>query len=279
MSRRRHRKIAKRAGVYLGALVCALFFGMPLLWMVSTAFKPEREWLSVPPKLIPAHPTWANFTGVIHWGFPRYFLNSLIVSLGATVLTIVLAVGASYALSRLKFPGSGLVLMVALFSQLLPTAVLIVPLFRLARDVGLVNTFEGVIIIYLSFDLPVAIWLLRSYFVGLPWELEEAAQVDGATKFGAFRRALLPLAVPGIVATVAYVFFASWQEFVFALTILSTSSRETLPVAIYGFIGQYSSNWGELMAASVLLLVPTFLLFALLQRRMVRGLTQGAVKG
>ena len=279
MPRRRRERIVKRAGVYLAALVCALFFGMPLLWMVSTAFKPEREWLSVPPKLVPAHPTFANFTGVIQWGFPRYFLNSLIVSVGATVLTIVLAVGASYALARLKFPGSGLVLMIALFSQLLPTAVLIVPLFRIARDVGLVNTFEGVIIIYLSFDLPVAIWLLRSYFVGLPWELEEAAQVDGSTKFGAFRRALLPLAVPGVVATVAYVFFASWQEFVFALTILSTSTKETLPVAIYGFIGQYSSNWGELMAASVLLLVPTFLLFGVLQRHMVRGLTQGAVKG
>ena len=279
MARRRPTKIAKRAGIYLGALVCALFFGMPLVWMVSTSLKPEKEWLSVPPKLIPAHPTLANFTGVIEWGFPRYFLNSLIVSAGATVLTIVLAVGASYALARLKFRGSGPVLMIALFSQLLPTAVLIVPLFRIARDVGLVDTFAGVIIIYLSFDLPVAIWLLRSYFVGLPWELEEAAQVDGATKFGAFRRALLPLAVPGVVATVAYVFFASWQEFVFALTILSTSAKETLPVAIYGFIGQYSSNWGELMAASVLLLIPTFLLFGLLQRRMVRGLTQGAVKG
>ena len=173
------------------------------------------------------------------------FANSLIVSAGATVLTIVLAVGASYALARLKFRGSGPVLDDRAVLQPLLTAVLIVPLFRIAKDVGLVDTFAGVIIIYSSFDLPVAIWLLRSYFVGLPWELEEAAQVDGATKFGAFRRALLPLAVPGVVATVAYVFFASWQEFVFALTILSTSAKETLPVAIYGFIGQYSSNWAS----------------------------------
>jgi ABC-type glycerol-3-phosphate transport system permease component len=247
--------------------------------MVSTAFKPQADWFSTPPDLLPLHPTIDNFVRLSSGNFPRFFLNSGIVALLTTVPTLIIAVLAAYAISFLRFRGQGLLVPVILLTQLLPTAVTVIPLYRTASQLGALDSLISLAVAYMSFSTPVAVWLLRGFMSHLPIELQEAAEVDGCTKLQAFRHALLPIAVPGIVAAGVYVFFNSWQEFILALTFLSTKTNATLPVGILGFIGEHSTDWGQLMAACLVLTIPLFAIFAYLQRFLVAGLSQGAVKG
>lgn len=273
------RRALARVWIYLAALAAFLFFAAPLVWMVSTAFKTQAEWFTMPPRLLPAHPTLDNFVKLGSTNFPRYFLNSALVGLLAAILTIVIAVGAAYAMTFLRFRGRSSLIAVILLTQLLPSAVIVLPLYSTAAAFHALDSLATLAVAYMSFTTPVAVWLLIGFLTHLPVELQEAAQVDGCTKFGAFRRVMLPLAAPGILATAVYAFFASWQEFLLALTFLTTKTNLTLPIGILSFIGQYTTDWGQMMAAAFVLTIPLFVIFGALQRYLIAGLSAGAVKG
>jgi multiple sugar transport system permease protein/raffinose/stachyose/melibiose transport system permease protein len=196
-----------------------------------------------------------------------------------TVVTLVAAVFASYSFSRLRYPGRKILLIMILFTQLLPLAVLIVPMYRIMGRLKMLDTYPALVIAYLTFTIPVAVWFLRGFFSAIPYELEEAAQIDGASRLTAFLLVVLPISLPGISATATYVFFVTWQEFMFALAFTTSKAMRTLPVGILDFIGEHQTDWGVLMAASVLVCLPVFLLFFLLQRQFIAGLTKGAIKG
>ncbi|NUR89989.1 MAG: carbohydrate ABC transporter permease [Nonomuraea sp.] len=269
----------KRAGIYAGAVALAAFVLGPVAWMVITALKPRDEVFTAPPHWIPYHPTFDNFSAALDTKFLGFLGNSLLVCLGATVLCVALALISSYTLSRPAGRSRNVILIAVLISQLLPQAVLLVPLYRAAEGLGLLNSYGGLMVVYLTFTLPVAMWLLHGFITAIPPELEEAAQVDGLSPFRAFFTVIVPLARPGIAATAAYVFFTAWQDFMFALVFLTDEDKRTLPLGVLSFMGQYTVQWGQLMAASTLLVIPILVIFTLVQRHFIAGLTVGAVKG
>ena len=209
----------------------------------------------------------------------RYFLNSFIITLSTTFLVIFVSIFSSYAFSRLKFIGRKFVLKFIILTQLFPLVVIIIPMYMVFAKIHLIDTYISLIIAYLSFTVPVGVWILRGFFKGIPYSLEEAAMVDGCTRLQAFLKVVLPLARPGISATSVYIFIVTWQEFMFALTFLSDQKMRTLPVGILDFIRQYGINWGGLMAASTLITIPVFIIFLILQKQFIAGLTQGSIKG
>jgi ABC-type glycerol-3-phosphate transport system permease component len=275
----RARRLQSSILSYLGALAVVVVVFGPLFWMVITALKPHAEVFTSPPRWFPQSPTLDNFVQAMNPQFLQFLGNSLLVSLVTTLVCIALAVLASYTISRPSGRSGRSVIVVVLISQLLPPAVLLVPLYRSAESLGLLNSYAGLVIAYLTFTLPVAIWLLHGFISSIPAELEESAQVDGLTSFRAFFIVIVPLARPGIAATAAYIFFTVWQDFMFALVFLTDQDKRTLPLGLLGYIGQYTVDWGQLMAASILLLLPILLIFGLVQKQFIAGLTAGAVKG
>jgi ABC-type glycerol-3-phosphate transport system permease component len=271
--------LPNRLLVGLFAVLVAAFYGIPLLFMISTSVKLPTAVFTTPPTLLPRAITFDNYHAILGLDYVRFFFNSLVVAAGTTVLALLFGIGSSYAFSRLHFRGRKPLLIAIILTQLLPLAVLIIPIYRIAHSLALLNTYPGLMVAYLTFDLPVAIWLMRGFYVGIPRELEDAAQIDGANAFQAFRQVTLPLAVPGIMATAAYCFFMAWQDFMFALVFMTDNDKRTLPLGVLSYIGEHQTDWGKLMAASVLLMIPVFVIFALVQRQFVSGLTRGAVKG
>ncbi|MEI6156890.1 MAG: carbohydrate ABC transporter permease, partial [Atribacterota bacterium] len=257
---------------------CVLF---PFTLMLSMSLKAPDEQFTSPPYLIPHRPTMENYIEVFGQGsmFARYFLNSILVAFGTTVVVLGVSIFSSYGYARLAFPGKSVLFTLLLLSQLFPLAAIIVPLYRIMSQAGLIDSFFSLIVGYLAFSVPVGVWLLRSFFLGIPRDLEEAAVIDGCTRMQAFWKIVIPLARPGIGATAAYILFITWQEFMFALTFITTQNKRTLPVGIFDFVGQYETNWGNLMAASILICIPVFILFLFVQKQLVGGLTEGAVKG
>ena len=272
------RSAGRHTLVYAAVLAVLVLFLFPFAWMLSMALKPDAEIFAFPPTLIPKHPILSNFAVAIDPTFVRYGVNSLIVAAITTVVTVPVALLSAYSLSRLRLPGRRHIMAVIILTQLLPLVVLVIPIYQIMGDWHLLNTYFALIIAYLTFTVPVAVWLLRGFLVGLPAELEEAGQIDGCTRMGAFFRIVVPLTAPGISATATYVFFLSWQEFLFALTFMS-GTMETLPVGVLGYIGEHTTDWGLLMAASTLVCVPVFALFFFLQRQFIAGLVQGSIKG
>lgn len=264
---------------YGGAILLAVIVFGPLYWMINTALKPADEIFSSPPLWFPNNPTLSNFTDTLDPVFLQYVGNSLLVATATTVVCVLLALLASYAVSRPSGKSGKSVIVAVLISQLLPPAVLLVPLYKTADTLGLLNSFPGLILAYLTFTLPVAIWLLHGFITSIPAELEESAQVDGLSSFRAYFKVIVPLARPGIAATAAYIFFTVWQDFMFALVFLTDQDMRTLPLGVLGYIGAYTVNWGQLMAASTMLLVPILVIFAFVQKQFIAGLTAGAVKG
>jgi len=265
--------------VYVLVMVVVAFFILPFSWMVSIGFKAPDEWFVTPPRLIPQRPTLDNYLGALDPAFLRYAFNSILVSTVTTVVTLVFAVFSAYAFSRLRFPGRRQIFTLIILTQLLPLVVLIIPIYRFFAEQGLINTYLALVIAYLTFTVPVAVWLLRGFFASIPFDLEEAAKIDGCGQLGAFLRVVLPLSTPGLAGTATYVFFSTWQEFLFALSLTTSQDMRTLPIGILGYIGEHQTNWGLLMAASVLICVPVFVLFLFLQRQFVAGLVAGGVKG
>lgn len=269
-------------GVIVGAVLILLWCLLPIAWILSLSFKPVEETAAGSPQFLPKEFTWDNFSTVLqNDDFQRALINSFGISIIATVLSVVIATLCAYAIARLQFRGKRLVLTVALAIAMFPVVSLIGPLFDQWRALGLFDTWPGLIIPYMSFTLPLAIWTLTAFFREIPWELEQAAQVDGATAWQAFRKVIVPLAAPGVFTAAILTFFFAWNDFVFGISLTSTTNARPVPAQLAFFVGpdQFNPPVSTLAAAAVMVTVPVIVLVLLFQRKIVAGLTAGAVKG
>jgi len=253
----------------------------PVYWMVSTAFKPDEQVNSLTPTWFSLRPTLVHFGDAIHKPFFWVDVkNSLIVVCVTVAVAMTLAFLAAVALAKYRFSGRKLFIVLVIGIQMLPGAGLIIPLYVVLAKYHQVNVLSGVIITYLTAVLPFSVWTLRGFILGVPKDLEEAAMVDGSTRLGAFVKILLPLVAPGLVATSVFAFISSWNEYIFARTLLNDQSRQTLTVWLSYFLGtSRHTDWGALMAASTLTAIPVVIFFLLVQRKIAFGLTAGAVRG
>jgi len=276
--------LSTRAKTWLGisAIPIILYSIVPILWMLSLSLKPSSDLADG--KFIPSEISWSNYSLILTGGAKDLFLpalaNSIVVCLSATVISVVLATFAAYAIARLDFPGKKLILTTALAVSIFPVISLVTPIYNLWRAIGLFDTQIGLIIPYLSLTLPISIWTLSAFFKQIPWEMEQAAQVDGATSWQAFHKVIVPLAVPGVFTTAIISFFIAWNDFVFAISLTSERAR-TVPAALAFFTGasQFEQPTGAICAAAVIVTIPVVILVLFFQRRIVAGLTSGAVKG
>jgi len=264
----------------IGNFVVIALALIPVLWMVSLSFKTPAAILD--PSFIPSAWTWDNYHEILSTNqFVRPLLNSIGIGLIATFIAVVLASMAAYAVARLNFPGKAVLIGMALLIAMFPAISLVTPLFTILRAIGLYNTWPGLIIPYVAFGLPLGIYTLSAFFREIPWELEKAAKVDGATPFQAFIRVIAPLAAPGMVTTSILVFLACWNEFLFAISFTSTIASRTAPASLAYFSGasQFTVPTGPISAAAVVITIPIIIFVLFFQRRIVAGLTSGAVKG
>jgi N,N'-diacetylchitobiose transport system permease protein len=275
----RRRQVRKLGWNLLGLLVFAVMV-FPVYWMVATAFKPGQQILSYTPHWIPTSPTLSNFRDAIDQPFFwNAVKNSLIIVSTVVALSVVLAFLASLALAKFHFYGRKAFIVLILGVQMVPLAALIIPLYILMSRLGQIDKLTGVIAMYLTFVLPFTVWTMRGFLLGIPKELEEAAMVDGATRFGAFVRVLLPLVGPGLVATSIFAFIQAWNEFIIAYVFLHTPEKQTLMVWLASFTTLRGTDWGPLLAGATLSALPVVVFFLLVQRRIAFGLTAGAVRG
>ncbi len=269
-----------RGVIVAGSILLVLICLFPFWWMAISSVKTLRELYTIPPIWWPDTPTWDNYRLVLfESNIPQYFLNSLVISLGSTFLALILAIFASYGFARFNFRGKPALQSFILVGQLLPTAAIIVPLFVTLQVLGLVNTYWGLILVYMIITLPLSVWMLTSYFRAIPVELEEAAIIDGASRLGCLFRITLPLSLPGLVSVVVYAFVTAWNEFIFALCFATDSTVKTLPIGLAEFSTEFNTDWGAVMAASLVMTLPIAILFLSMQRLFVGGLTAGATKG
>ena len=276
MSRRRLNRIGINA---LGLLVFVVMV-FPVYWMVATAFKEGRNILSDTPQFFPAPATLSNFEDAIHRAyFSDAIKNSLLVVTAVVAFSLVVGFLAALALAKFRFYGRSAFIVLILGVQMLPLNALIIPLYVQLSRVELTNKLSGVIITYLTFVLPFTVWTLRGFMLGIPRELEEAAMVDGSTRFGAFVRILLPLVGPGLVATSIFAFVVTWNEFLIAYVFLNDAEKQTASVWLAGFTTSRGTEWGPLMASATLIALPVLIFFLLIHRKIAFGLTAGAVRG
>lgn len=269
-------------GTWVGFVLIMIWCLLPVVWIISLSFKSLAETTAGSPQFLPKDPTLENYTAILENGdFTRALINSFGIALIATFLSVIFATLAAYAIARLEFKGKRLVLSLALAIAMFPVVSLVGPLFDMWRTFGLFNTWPGLIIPYMSFTLPLAIWTLSAFFREIPWEMEQAAQVDGATSWQAFRKVIVPLAAPGVFTAAILTFFFAWNEFVLAISLTSTTSSRTVPAQMSYFVGPdpFNPPYGQLATASVLVTVPVIIIVLLFQRKIVAGLTSGAVKG
>jgi N,N'-diacetylchitobiose transport system permease protein len=277
--RRSRRRVARRVVLNATGLLVFLVMVFPVYWMVATSFKPGNDVLSYEPHWLPLHPTLDNFRDAI--GRPYFWdnvKNSLIVVLAVVAASLVLAFLASLALAKFRFYGRRSFVVVIFGVQMVPLAALIIPLYIMLSRVHQVDTLTGVIVTYVAFVLPFCVWTLRGFVAGVPQELEEAAMVDGSTRFGAFVRIMLPLVAPGLVATSIFAFIQAWNEYIIAYVLLSSQDKQTLTIWLANFTTLRGTDWGSLMAGATLTALPVVAFFVLVHRRIAFGLTAGAVK-
>jgi ABC-type glycerol-3-phosphate transport system permease component len=277
----RIRLVTKKTIFYIALLLFGLSALLPYIWILSTALKNFSEVFTIPIRLIPRQMTLENFKAVIYgqMDFGQKFMNSLIVTIATTILSVALSTPCAYALTRFKMRGKRVLLQTILVSQMIPLAVLLIPLYIIIVKLGLLNTFTSLVVANLTFSVPFVVWVLYGFFTGLPISIEESAMIDGCSRFQTLVRIVLPSAAPGLAASSAYTFITAWQEYMFALTFIDSQKKFTLPIALTSYIGQYGTQWGNLMAASLLVTLPVIVLFFGIQTLMVKGLTAGAVKG
>ena len=260
------------------------FTVIPMIWMLLTSIKTQFAAMQYPPQWWPAEPTLENYvklldpTNSVGQDFLLYFWNSFYVALATTFLGVVVAIPAAYAFSRFRFPGRTFLFFSVLLRNMFPAVVFLMPLFLLMRWMGLVGSHASLVLTYLTFGLPLSIWLLKGFYDNIPIQLEQAARIAGATRFQAFLLIVMPLSTPGIIATAIFSFIGAWNEYVYALTFINRQDRMTLPVGIQRFFAEFATDWPGLMAATFLMSVPVVVLFLVLQKYFVRALTEGAVK-
>jgi ABC-type glycerol-3-phosphate transport system permease component len=266
--------------LYLGAAGLAAQAVLPLLWMLSTSLKPPREVLATPPTLMPAAPTLENYARLLgETAFVRYFVNSVSVA-GLTVL-LTMAVGAlgAYSLTRFRFPGREGIARLILCTYMFAPIMIVVPIYILARRLGIVDTHTALVLSYSSFCLPFSLWLLRAFFQSIPIELEEAAQVDGAGRPRALAYIVAPLALPGLIATSIFTFTLAWNDYIFTRILIVSDELKTLPVGVQDLFSAAVVDWGLVMAAGMLITIPALAFFMAVQRHLVAGWGTGGLKG
>ncbi len=269
----------KRAGFALTVAAALLWFLGPFLWQLVTSVKPDAELTRLPP-ILPARPTLGHYAAVFTGtSFLRIIANSAVVASWSTLLSITVGSLAAFGLAKLRVRFKGLILLFVLSASMFPPIATVSPLYLIIRALGLRDTWGALIVTYTTFSLPLSVWVLTHFFRGIPDELYRASRVDGCSPFQSFLRIMLPLAAPGIVTAAVLVFIFSWNEFLFALTFTATPKSRTIPVAIALFPGLHEVPWGDIAAASVIVTIPLVVLVFLFQRRIIEGLTAGAVKG
>jgi multiple sugar transport system permease protein len=265
---------------YLVLLTYLTFALFPLYWLLKIAITPDQLIYTEGTRLWPSSMTIDNFRTVLfQTDFIFYFGNSLYVSFGTAALTTLIAAGAGYAFSRFDFGGKRIIIAVMLITQMFPLLMIIAPIYKIVASLGMLNSLTSLIVVYTAFNIPFATFLMQSFFDGVPKDLEEAAMMDGCTRFQALRMVIFPLTLPGLGATLGFVFTAAWSELLFALMLISKNESMTFPVGLLTFVSKFSVDWGQMMAAGVLALIPSCLFFIFIQRYLVQGLTSGAVKG
>ncbi|QIK68221.1 carbohydrate ABC transporter permease [Nocardioides sp. HDW12B] len=266
----------------IGMIAILVWCLLPVVWIIMLSLKPEAETTAGSPQFLPKSFTLDNYTEVLKDElFQKALINSFGISLIATVLSVVFATFAAYAIARLDFKGKRIVLSIALAIAMFPVVSLVGPLFDMWRTLSLYDTWPGLIIPYMSFTLPLAIWTLTAFFREIPWELEQAARVDGATAWQAFRKVIVPLAAPGVFTAAILTFFFAWNDFVFGISLTSTTDARPVPAALAFFVGpdQFNPPTSTLSAAAVVVTIPIIVIVLIFQRKIVAGLTSGAVKG
>jgi multiple sugar transport system permease protein len=272
--------VKQKVGWGTGNTVAVVLAIVPVLWIVSLSFKDPTT--ITDGKFVPRKWTFDNYRGIFKTSeFTRALVNSIGIAIIATVIAVVLASMAAYAVARLKFPGKSLLIGMSLLIAMFPAISLVTPLFNIERALGLFDTWPALIIPYVAFGLPLGIYTLSAFFREIPWELEKAAKMDGATPFQAFTKVIAPLAAPGMFTTAILVFIFCWNDFLFAISLTSTTNARTVPAAIGFFTGssQFTAPTGSICAAAVIITIPIILFVLFFQRRIVAGLTSGAVKG
>jgi multiple sugar transport system permease protein len=277
---RRTRARLRRAGIALGLLLFVAWTLAPITWALISSFLPLRALTTTPPDLSPANFTLDNYRGVLSANRDLIggLRNSAIVASFTAALALLIGSAAAYALARLRIPGSSTILMLILVTQMFPGMVIIIPLFIVLSRVGLTDTHVGLMIVYLSFVLPIVIWVLKGFFEAVPRELERAAAVDGASTLETFRLVILPISLPPLFAVGVFAFIEAWNEFFFAV-ILTQSNAKTAPVVVAEFSGQYVSAFGQMIAAAVIASVPVVILAIVFRKYILEGFVEGAVKG
>lgn len=269
----------RKVSLTISGWVIGAVFILPYLYMLITALKPKAEITKIPIDYLPSKWSWDNFTEVWHViPLAGYLKSSFFVAFSATVLVLIFAVPAAYYVARNKFRGRTAFLMLVLITQMFSPTALVVGIFREMIKFHLVDTYFSLILIYGAFNMAFSIWILSSFFASIPVDIEEAAWIDGASRFGTLRRVILPLALPGLVTAFIFTFIAAWNEYVIALTLMSSPEREPLTVGLTSLIGQYQIQWNFLFAGSLIAIIPVVILFAAIEKYLVGGLTAGSVK-
>ena len=279
---RRYFSLCWEIAIWTVTVVSLLWTLAPVYWMLSTALKSEMDVVKLPPEPWPSQLYWSNFSNLFGGVSPigQFFVNSFITSLITVAVTVVFALFAGYALSRLSFRFRKHILIGVLVTQMFPTVVLLIPLYLLYVKTSLLNTYAGLVIAFTSFALPFGIWMIKGFIDTVPVEIEEAAMMDGCSRFQALWKVVMPVTKPGIVATGVFAFLDAWNNLLFPLTLVNEIGMKTLPSGlVLAFSGQFKHDWGGMMAASFLVSIPVVIAFVAVQRYLVEGLTGGAVKG
>lgn len=276
----KYKTLSAQSFLYMFIILSIVVVSFPLVWMTLSSFKPLRELFTMPPTFLPKRFTLYNYAELLkRTNFEYYFLNSVVVALASTVITILISTMAAYSVTRFNIPGGESFMTLVLFTYMFPPILLAIPIFIIMANIGLADTYLGLVFCHITFAFPFSLWLLWGYFKTVPLVLEEAALVDGATRYGAFFKVTLPLAYPGIIATSIFSFLMSWNDYIFALIMIHTESKKTLPLGTAYFLHADTVDWGLLMSASVVITFPVFIFFLFVQKYLIQGFGAGAVKG
>jgi ABC-type glycerol-3-phosphate transport system permease component len=274
------RKQLDHAVTHLFLIVTCISINFPLFWMISSSFKTSRESIQFPPSFLPEKLSFGNY---IHtWSnmnFSRYFFNTVYVSLLAVLIAMSVGTIAGYAFSRFRIKAKRYILVFILFFRMLPPILFIIPLFFILQRIGLYNRLEGVILSVTTLALPFAVWMMKNYINTIPQEIDEAAMIDGCSRFTAFHRIILPLSKPGIVATSVFCLLTAWNEFMFANILIHSESRRTLVVALYSYLGDFNIEWNMLMAASTMTMIPVIVFFGIIHKKLTEGFAGSSITG
>ncbi|MFN8575425.1 MAG: carbohydrate ABC transporter permease [Candidatus Sericytochromatia bacterium] len=269
-------------GTHLILIFASIISVFPIIWILSTSFKFKEDVLKPGIELIPSNPTLSNYEHVLsmdNFIFWKWLGNSVMIAIVTTIIGLFLASTTAYAFSRFEFKGKKFLLFSYLLTQMFPGAILIVPLYNIIKNMGLLNSYTGLLIAYSTISLPFCVWMLKSFFDTIPKSLEEAAMIDGLTSFGTFWKIILPLSLPGLSVTAFFSFITAWNEFMFALTFMSTSEHYTLPVGLRTFVFEFNTDWHYMAAGAIIVSLPVLIFFFISQKFLISGLTAGGVKG